>query len=158
MVCQPHGLLLLRLLCSWGFSRQEYWSGLPWPPPGGLPNLGVKPRLPTLQVDSLPAELSRKPLFRWYRWPNSSYDYKVKWIINCNVFYPKDFISNTNKPIHKFPFHFFFYVSFPSLLKWLLTIKGCQKWENRKWNDCGIRQYMPSRLPWELASRENSQA
>ena len=45
------------LLCPWGFSRQEYWSGLPCPPPGDLPNPGIEPRSPTLQADSLPAEL-----------------------------------------------------------------------------------------------------
>ena len=39
-----------------GFSRQGYWSGLPCPPPGDLPSPGVKPRSPTLKVDSLPAE------------------------------------------------------------------------------------------------------
>ena len=33
-----------RLLCSWGFSRQEYWSRLPCPPPGDLPNPGIEPR------------------------------------------------------------------------------------------------------------------
>ena len=37
-----------------GFSRQEYWSGLPFPSPGGLPNPGIKPRSPALQADSLP--------------------------------------------------------------------------------------------------------
>ena len=37
---QPHGLYLARLLCPWGFSRQDYWSGLPCTPPGHLPNLG----------------------------------------------------------------------------------------------------------------------
>jgi len=37
-----------------GFSRQEYCSGLPFPPPEDLPNLGVKPGYPALQVDSLP--------------------------------------------------------------------------------------------------------
>ena len=37
-------------------SRQEYWSGLPCPPPGGLPKPGIKPRSPALQVDSLPSE------------------------------------------------------------------------------------------------------
>ena len=42
----------IRLLCPWGFSRQEYWSGLPCPPPGDLPNAGVKPRSPVLQADS----------------------------------------------------------------------------------------------------------
>ena len=39
------------------FSRSEYWSGgYPFPSPGYLPNPGIKPRSPALQVDSLPAE------------------------------------------------------------------------------------------------------
>ena len=41
---------------SMGFSRQEYWSGLPCPPPGDLPSSGMKPGSPTLQADSLPPE------------------------------------------------------------------------------------------------------
>ena len=41
---------------SMGFSRREYWSGLPRPPPGDIPNPGIEPRSPTLQVDSLPSE------------------------------------------------------------------------------------------------------
>ena len=36
------------------FSRQEYWSGLPFPPPGDLPDPGIKPGSPAWQVDSLP--------------------------------------------------------------------------------------------------------
>ena len=38
------------------FSRPEYWSGQPFPPPEYLPNPGIEPRSPTLQADSLPAE------------------------------------------------------------------------------------------------------
>ena len=58
---RPHGLQPARLLCPWGFSRQEYWSGLPCPLPGDLPNPGiVEPRSPTLQADSLPSELPGK--------------------------------------------------------------------------------------------------
>ena len=71
---QPHGLQPSRLLSPGGFSRQEYWSGLPSLPPGDLPNPGIEPRSPTLwilyrlkhqqikpgspemQVDSLPVE------------------------------------------------------------------------------------------------------
>ena len=41
---------------SMGFSRQKYWSGLPCPPPGDLPNPGIEPTLPALQADSLPTE------------------------------------------------------------------------------------------------------
>jgi len=45
------------------FSRQEYWSGLPFPSPGDLSDPGIKPRSPALQVDSLPAESSGKPFY-----------------------------------------------------------------------------------------------
>ena len=38
------------------FSRQEYWSGLPFPSPGDIPNPGIEPKSPALQADSLPAE------------------------------------------------------------------------------------------------------
>ena len=41
---------------SMGFSRQVYWSGLPFPSPGDLPNPGIKPGSPELQADSLPTE------------------------------------------------------------------------------------------------------
>ena len=40
-------------LLSMGLSRQEYWSGLSFPPPDDLPNPGIEPRSPALQVDSL---------------------------------------------------------------------------------------------------------
>ena len=42
---------------SMGFSRPEYWSRLPLPFPGDLPDPGIEPRPPVLQADSLPAEL-----------------------------------------------------------------------------------------------------
>ena len=42
---------------SMGFSRQENWSGLPFPSPGDLPNPGIEPGAPALQADSLPTEL-----------------------------------------------------------------------------------------------------
>ena len=44
-----------------GFARQEYWSGLPWPPPGDLPNPEIEPGSPALQADSLPSEPPGKP-------------------------------------------------------------------------------------------------
>ena len=54
---QLYGLKTARLLCPWAFSRQEYWSWLPCPPPGELPNPGS----PALQADSLPTEPPGKP-------------------------------------------------------------------------------------------------
>ena len=52
----------LQVPLSMGFSRQEYWSGLPFPSPGDLPNLGIRPGSPALQADSLPTELQGKPI------------------------------------------------------------------------------------------------
>ena len=47
---------------SMGFSKQEYWNGLPCPPPGDLPNPGIEPRSPALQADSLLSEPPGKPI------------------------------------------------------------------------------------------------
>ena len=44
-----------------GFSRKEYWNGLPCPPPGHLSNPGIEPRFPVLQVDSLLSKPPGKP-------------------------------------------------------------------------------------------------
>ena len=45
---------------SMGFSRQEYWSGLPFPSPGNHPDPEIKPRSPAVQADSLPSETPGK--------------------------------------------------------------------------------------------------
>ena len=45
---------------SMGFFRQEYWSGLPFPSPGDLPDPGIEPRSPALQADALLSELPGK--------------------------------------------------------------------------------------------------
>ena len=49
---------------SIGISRKEYWSKLPFPPPGDLPDPGAESESPELQADSLPAEPSGKPLIQ----------------------------------------------------------------------------------------------
>ena len=48
-----------------GFSRQGYWSGLPFPAPGDLPDPGIRPGSPALQADSLPTELKGKPMYMY---------------------------------------------------------------------------------------------
>ena len=52
---------------SMGFSRQAYWSGLPFPSPGDLPDPGIEPRSPALQADSLPTEYLREALLGYSR-------------------------------------------------------------------------------------------
>ena len=73
---RAHSLQLCLTLCelmdwaheaplSMGFSRQEYWSGLPCPPPGGLPSPGIERvslAAPVIQVDSLPLSYQGSPL------------------------------------------------------------------------------------------------
>ena len=76
----------------WRFSRQEFWCGLPCPPPGDLPNPGIEPRSLTLQVDSLLSEPPGKALHflgsSFDHLPNISHDcsqatshsiYKLDW-------------------------------------------------------------------------------
>ena len=61
---QPHGLVAHQAPLSMGFSRQEYWSGSPCPPPGDLPHPEIEPASPaspTLQADSLLTEPLVKP-------------------------------------------------------------------------------------------------
>ena len=53
-----------RLLRLWDFSRQESWSGLPFPSPGDLPNPGIDPPSPALQADDLPSEPPGKTLLK----------------------------------------------------------------------------------------------
>ena len=48
---------------SMGFSRQECWSGLPFPSPGDLPDPGIEPRSPALQAGALPSKPPGKPIF-----------------------------------------------------------------------------------------------
>ena len=67
---QPHGLGC-QAPRSMGFSRQEYWSGLPCPPPEDLPNPGIKLRSPASQADSFLSEPPGKPY-------NSKSEVKVK--------------------------------------------------------------------------------
>ena len=71
MDCSPPAPL------SMEFPRQEYWSRLPCPSPGDLPDPGIKPRSPALQADSLPSEPPRRPalspgcLLIWHSYPAS---------------------------------------------------------------------------------------
>ena len=58
---RPHGQYAYQAPPSMGFSRQEYWGGLPFPSPGNLPDPGIIPRFPALQADTLPSEPPGKP-------------------------------------------------------------------------------------------------
>ena len=55
-----------------GFSRQEYWSGLPFPSSGDLPDPGIEPRSPALQADALPSEPPGKPMILYIENPKDS--------------------------------------------------------------------------------------
>ena len=63
---------------SKGFSRQEYWSGSPFPSPGDLPDPGIEPKSPTLQADALTSEPPGKP------------DIKKRWQEYTEELYKKD--------------------------------------------------------------------
>ena len=73
-----------------GFSRKEYWIGLPFPPPGDLPDPGIEPGSPALQADSLPSKPPGKPFTSFFFitvriWKRYKYPSTGKWI-NMTVY------------------------------------------------------------------------
>ena len=80
---------------------QEYWSGLPCPPLGGLSNPGIEPRSPTLQVDSLPSEPPGKPKMKLQRGVEvwilqvmvECFDFPVRDNLWCDVLYNLIYIA-----------------------------------------------------------------
>ena len=102
-----------RLLCPWdSFSRQEYWSGLPCPTPGDLPNPGTEHRPLTLQADSSQSEPPGKPSGHTKK---SNLASKIKvfeayWLIGRIYEAPQDF---SQKLIFSTVFH---YIAFFSLM------------------------------------------
>ena len=64
---------------SMGFSRPEYWSGLPCPPPGDLPDPGIEPTSLALQADSLPPAPPGKPHQQNYNHPPNTCEAKSSW-------------------------------------------------------------------------------
>ena len=81
-----------------GFSRQEYWSGLPFPFPGNHPDPGVKPRSPALQADSLLTKLRGK--------------WKMNYIKGTNMLWRIDFLMGKC--------FYFFYNSFTNTMIWVV--------------------------------------
>ena len=56
-------MIALQAPLSMGFSRQEYWNGLPCTPPGDLPDPGIEPTSSVLQADSLPLSHQESPIY-----------------------------------------------------------------------------------------------
>ena len=66
---QHHWTVSQQASLSMEVPREEYWSGVLFPPPGDLPNPGIEPRSLALQADALPAELLGKPrMFGDVKW------------------------------------------------------------------------------------------
>ena len=90
---------------SMGFSRQPYWSGLPFPSPGILPNPRIEPRSPALKADSLPPKLQGKPKFLYTplwknKWKQSFLPYCLPLFIPTPLpfFLPFFFLNSVQKP------------------------------------------------------------
>ena len=75
-LCNPISLAY-QVPLSMEFSRQEYWSGLPFPSPEGVPNQGIKPGSPALQADTLPSENQGSLWTLWILTPYYIYDLQI---------------------------------------------------------------------------------
>ena len=97
-------------LLSIGFCRQEYWSGLPFPSPGDLPDPGLELDSPALQADSLQTELWREAL-KYLKWFSSFHGTEIKvhssWSIpsspSASLPHPNPCIALAKKLIQVFP-------------------------------------------------------
>ena len=87
--CDPMDCIAHQAPLSMGFSKQEYWSGLPCLPLG---NPGIKPTSPALQVDSLPTEPPEKPLLPFQRWTKWNTEQWWHWDVAMNLL--KMFLKN----------------------------------------------------------------
>ena len=93
------------------FSRQEYWSGLPFSSPGDLPNPGIEPGSPALQADFLPSEPPGKPpLHGKYRGKSRSSDrfyfLYCRWLLQPLVVFWKESYDKPRQHIKKQRHHF----------------------------------------------------
>ena len=71
---------------SMGFSRQEYWSGLPFPSPGDLPNPGIEPSSLALQADALTSEPPGKPkIYKQHECPSAEEWMRKMWSISIYI-------------------------------------------------------------------------
>ena len=95
---------------SMGFSKQEYQSGLPFLPPGDLPNPGIKPRSPALQADTLTSEPPGKPAARVREHKISGQSRRPPWHRNFLIFqWPCHSPLPSIKYDHIFPSFFYFF-------------------------------------------------
>ena len=103
---QPHGLQPTRILCPWGFSRQEYWSGLPCSSPEDLPNPGIEPTSPVAPVSqegSLPLSHRGSPLFMCIPSQNKHKDHSsFCYLKKKDLMKSRDLPSRTMKKHHIF--------------------------------------------------------
>ena len=102
-----------RLLCPWGFSRQEHWSGLPWLPQGDLPNQKIEPKSPAWQGDSLSSK-------GWSRKEQSDKFYlsKLEFLFYKRKQRPGENICKSCLCISYFQFTYrWFFTFFPALLR-----------------------------------------
>ena len=70
-LCATPRAIAYHTLLSIGFSRQEYWSGLPFPSPEDLPDPGIEPGSPALYADALPSEPPGKSFGVLTAWANT---------------------------------------------------------------------------------------
>ena len=124
------------------FSRQEYWSGLPFQSPGDLPNPGIIPRFPALQVDSLPSEPPASPFL--VLWPLLSFP--VCWHIECNTLTASSFgiLMDSSSVGIPLPPLAFLLVILPKALTSLSRMSGCRWVTTPLWLSRSLRPFLYS--------------
>ena len=113
------------------FSRQEYWSGLPFPSPGDLPNRGMEPGSPELQADTLPSNHQGSPYI------------SIKWMKLCEgllrgpgTWHPGSIQPTCSAPPEREPRSPWPHFGHKHMQAWFAADQGLQTCTSWKWSAC----------------------
>ena len=149
-----------------GFSRQEYWSGLPFPSPGNLPNPGIEPGSLALQADSLPTALPGKPRKTLSDQLNTSLYSQInlsenRWYTECIIHF--SFITIIQKWLYTYIWCLFSYWAFCMIYIFNNIEHVVSDWKKtpffhnitRSWPGCSLINYSEIPCRWEHLIGEN---
>ena len=135
---------------SMGFSRQEYWSGFPFPSPGDLPHPGIQPGSAALQADALPSEPPGKPHELYSPWNSPGQNTGVESLSLLQEIFPTQG-SNPGLPPCRLILYQLSHKGSPIIVEWVAY--PFSRGSSRLRNQTGVSCIAADSLPTELSGK-----